>query len=110
MEEVVQGSKDTKLRAVAQAKSPEDEFNMVSGGGRETPLQGTYIVPPFPKLFIDEGSHSGRGKVDSKHHELTVLVTVLFAVTRYLPRSDMGGEGFVLVHSSEEDSLSGRGR
>lgn len=41
MEEVVQGSKDTKLRAVCQAKLPEDEFSMVSRGRRETPLQGT---------------------------------------------------------------------
>lgn len=61
-------------------------------------------------LSCDEGSHSCGEKVDSKHPELTVLETILFAVTRYLPRSDMSGEGFVLVHSSEEDSLSGRGR
>lgn len=60
MEEAVLGSQDTKLRAVSQAKPPEDEFSMVSRGGRETPLQGTYMVPPLPKLVMKDLTPGGR--------------------------------------------------
>lgn len=41
MEEAVTGSKNTKLRVISQAKPPEDELSMVSGGRRKAPLQGT---------------------------------------------------------------------
>lgn len=60
MEEAVPGSKDTRLRVVSQAKPPEDELNMVSGGRRETPLQGTYMVPPLPKLVTKDLTPAGR--------------------------------------------------